>query len=65
MNNDAEELKKLMEERNRGMTMILVGVAVLLGVYVFGNLYATIKKAGKGSKKSSGRLMLKTNHEID
>ena len=42
MNDQAEELANLMADRNKGMTIILVVVAVLLAVAVFGNLYATI-----------------------
>ena len=42
MNDQAEELADLMADRNKGMTIILIVVAVLLAVAVFGNLYATI-----------------------
>lgn len=42
MNDQAEELANLMADRNGGMTIILIVVAVLLAVAVFGNLYATI-----------------------
>lgn len=42
MNDQAEELANLMADRNGGMTIILILVAVLLGVAVFANLYSTI-----------------------
>ena len=42
MNDQADELANLMADRNKGMTIILIVVACLMAVAVFGNLYATI-----------------------
>lgn len=43
INKDAEDLAKIMADRNKGMTLILIGIAVLLGLAVFANLYSTFK----------------------
>jgi len=41
------------------MTIILIVVAVLIGIAVFGNLYATIMDVGRGRK---GRLLSKIRY---
>ena len=60
INKDAEELNKIMADRNAGMTYVLIGIAVLLGVAVFGNLYATIKNPNGGAPPPRAKMLVQT-----
>ena len=53
-----------MADRNAGMTYILIGVAVLLGIAVFGNLYATIKNPNGGSAPPRAKMLVQSRPSI-